>query len=165
MMGLAGNKNFLIEIVNLEKEDSKHENIKYHKENVLELTTYFLCKFDIIHSNSLIEHLSSFENQKKFADLILKSGVKYFIQTPNYYFPFEPHFLFPLFQFLPLKLQILLLKNFKLCWFNKCKTKADAVLLINSIRLLKRKELKQLFPNSKIYKEKLLFLVKSHTLN
>jgi hypothetical protein len=165
MMGLAGDDNYQIETVNLESDKPNYNNISHRSENVLNLSADYLNKFDIIHSNSLIEHLTPPEKQKLFAELIIKSKTKYFIQTPNYYFPIEPHFLFPLFQFLHLKIQAGLLTHFKLGWFDKCKSKKEAESIIKSIRLLSGKELKSLFPNAVICKERFLFLNKSFILN
>ena len=63
----------------------------------------FLDKsFAIVFSNSVIEHVGIWDNQKKFAREISRVGERYWVQTPNKYFPIEPHFNFPLFQFLPL---------------------------------------------------------------
>ncbi len=92
---------------------------------------------------------------------IMRVGKRYFVQTPNYYFPFEPHFLFPLFQFLPASLKIFLVKNFNMGWYGKTRDAEKAEKLINSIKLLKRADLKKLFPQSGIYSEKLLGLTKS----
>ena len=47
--------------------------------------------FDIVHSNSVIEHLYNFENQKKMASEIMRVGQKHIVQTPNKYFFLEPH--------------------------------------------------------------------------
>ena len=49
--------------------------------------------YDIVHSNSVIEHLYNFENQKKMASEIIRVGQKYIVQTPNKYFFLEPHYL------------------------------------------------------------------------
>ena len=51
--------------------------------------------------------------------------------------------------------------NFNLGWFSKEKNKIDAEEVISSIKLLKKKELKILFPEAKIFNEKFLFLNKS----
>ena len=42
--------------------------------------------FDIIFSNSVIEHLGDYHNQKKFAKEVLRVGICYYIQTPYRYF-------------------------------------------------------------------------------
>src|SRR5258706_140697 len=58
--------------------------------------------FDIAFSNSVIEHVGTLEAQIMFANEFRRVARKYFLQTPNRHFPIEPHYLFPLFQFLPI---------------------------------------------------------------
>ncbi len=142
------------------KRELKNE-IKFIKADAADLSRFKSNDFDIIFSNSLIEHIGSYAEQKKFAEEIMRTGKKYFIQTPNYYFPFEPHFLFPCFQFFPQTIQIFLLTNFKMGWFQKCSSANEAKLLLNSINLLKKKTLIRFFTNGKLYKEKILFFTKS----
>ena len=56
--------------------------------------------FDIAYSNSLVEHLDP-ADRTRFADEIRRVAGRYWVQTPNRYFPIEPHVLLPGFQFLP----------------------------------------------------------------
>ncbi|MEM3738646.1 MAG: class I SAM-dependent methyltransferase, partial [Thermoplasmata archaeon] len=63
-------------------------------------------EFDVVFSNSVIEHVGDFNDQKRMAQEIQRVGKRYFVQTPNFYFPFEPHFMFPFFQFFPLWLKV-----------------------------------------------------------
>lgn len=117
--------------------------------------------FDVVFSNSTIEHLTTLEDQMRAAREIRRVGKAHFIQTPNYYFPLEPHFLFPFFQFFPLGLKVFLVRHFHLGWFKRRPRKEDAEELVRSIRLLRRKELIELFPGDVIDEEKVLGFVKS----
>jgi SAM-dependent methyltransferase len=56
--------------------------------------------FDLGYSNSLIEHLPT-ERRQAFADELRRVAHRYWVQTPNYWFPIEPHALLPGVQFLP----------------------------------------------------------------
>src|SRR5713226_3792904 len=51
--------------------------------------------FDVVYSNSTIEHLYSEDNQRLAAAEIARVGKAYFVQTPNRWFPIEPHYLTP----------------------------------------------------------------------
>jgi len=153
-----------VTIINTEKINITLPNFKFIQQDARDLSGFRENEFDLVFSNSVIEHLGNYEDQKNLAGEIIRIGKKYFIQTPNYYFPVEPHFMFPMFQFLPKPLKIMLLTNFNLGWHKKCINKADALNLINSIRLLKMNEILSLFPDSNIYKEKFLFLTKSFIL-
>lgn len=62
--------------------------------------------FDIVFSNSVIEHVGGWEKQKAFAHETSRVEKRYWIQIPNKNFLIEPHFNFPLFQFLPLSTRV-----------------------------------------------------------
>ena len=117
--------------------------------------------FDIVFSNSVIEHVGTYEDQLQMANEARRVAKRYFIQTPNKYFPLEPHFLFPFFQFLPLKAQTWLLQHFDLGWFTRTPDVQKAREIVASIRLLDKTELVALFPTANLYEEKVLGLTKS----
>jgi hypothetical protein len=58
-------------------------------------------KFDLVFSNSLLEHLGGHSARRRFAEVVAGLAPRYVIQTPYRYFPVEPHWMFPGFQFLP----------------------------------------------------------------
>jgi hypothetical protein len=58
-------------------------------------------RFDLVFSNSVIEHVGGHARRVAFADSVHALGDHHWIQTPNRYFPIEPHMLFPGAQFLP----------------------------------------------------------------
>jgi methyltransferase family protein len=117
--------------------------------------------FDVVFSNSVIEHVGSLADQRCMASEIRRVGRRYFVQTPNKYFPIEPHFLFPFFQFLPLEIKVFLISHFDLGWSGKLPNRKRALRQANSIRLLSRTELEDLFPGAEIRAEKFLGLTKS----
>jgi hypothetical protein len=117
--------------------------------------------FDVAFSNSVIEHVGSYEDQKRMAGEVQRVGQRYFIQTPNKHFPLEPHFLFPFFQFLPVSIRILMVRNFKLGWYPKTPDPQRARALVEEIRLLGKNEFTRLFPGAHLYEEKILGLTKS----
>jgi hypothetical protein len=59
-------------------------------------------EFDLVFSNSLIEHLGGHLKRASFADVVRSMAPNYAVQTPYRYFPVEPHWVFPGMQFLPL---------------------------------------------------------------
>lgn len=162
--GLAGNNDYIITIVNIEKEKSLYSNIKTKMGDATDLSPFNDKSFDVVHSNSVIEHLYYFENQKKMASEIIRVGQKYIVQTPNKYFFLEPHYLLPFFQFMPDKLKYFILTKTKLSRLKKW-DKKFASQYIEEIRLLSLKEMKVLFPNSKIYFEKFIGMNKSFTMH
>lgn len=159
---LKNSKDFHITIVNKENQDIKDfTNLSFIKLDVSRLNFFKDDEYELVYSNSLLEHISNFDEQKKLAGEIRRIGKKYFVQTPNYYFPVEPHFLFPFFQFLPERTKINLIKKYNLGWYEKQTNEIKAEELAKSIRLIKKEELKKLFPDGIIFEEKFLTLTKS----
>lgn len=108
---------------------------------------------NIAFSNSVIEHVGDRNKQADFVKEIKRVSKKYFIETPNKYFPIEPHYFFPFFQFMPGKIKNILRKNFSLGWYSKGNGE--------EINLLSKRELMLLFPGAKIITERFLGLSKS----
>ena len=161
-MGLAGDPDYKLTILNItESLLSEKDNMKFIKQDASDLGIFSDKSFDIVFSNSVIEHIPLKANRQKMASEIARVGKRYFVQTPNYYFPFEPHFLFPCFQFFPHRLKIFMLRHFNMGWFTKCEDTNQAKLLLEQNQLLKYSEFLSYFPNSNIIAEKFLLLNKS----
>lgn len=118
--------------------------------------------FDIAYSNSVIEHLTTRERQEAFAREARRVARNLWIQTPARHFPIEPHLLTPFFQYLPKRLQRRLARHFTL-WGLLSKPSATEIDgMISELRLLTLKEMKRLFPDCLILKERVLGLTKSY---
>lgn len=126
-----------------------------------DLSAYPDQSFDIVYSNSVIEHLFTQEAQQQMANEVRRVGKQYFIQTPNYYFPIEPHWVCPFFQYLPVPLRIWLTLNFSLGHIGRIKDRIEAEKKVHEIRLLSKNDIYRLFPDANLYEEKLLFFTKS----
>jgi hypothetical protein len=109
----------------------------------------------------VIEHVGGAADQKRMADEVQRVGRRYFVQTPNRYFPIEPHFLFPGFQFLPEAAQVFLLSHFRLGTYEIVRDRDYARTLVREIRLLSLSEFRRLFPQATIHRERLVGLTKS----
>jgi hypothetical protein len=83
---------------------------------------------------------------------------KLWIQTPARAFPIEAHLLAPYIQYLPKSLQHRLAR-----WTPRGLLQPDVVHeIVDEVRLLTYREVKELFPDCLILKEKLLGLTKSY---
>jgi predicted SAM-dependent methyltransferase len=151
-----------ITLLNLHLEKTTHPHISPMIGDATEMKNFEDKKFDLVFSNSVIEHLYSFENQVKMAGEIQRVGKKYFIQTPNKYFPIEAHYALPFAQYLPKKLLFFILTKTKLSRFKRWDHQA-AQQYLDEIRLLNESEMRMLFTESKILKEKTIGLTKSIT--
>ena len=151
-----------ITLLNLEAVSSKYPNMT---SMIGDATNLLHCpdnSFDVVFSNSVIEHLYTKNNQEKMANEIRRVGKYYFVQTPNKYFIIEPHYLLPGFQFLSPRIKYFLLTKTPLSR-GKFWDKQFAQQYIDEIRLLDKSEMVALFPNGLIYKEMFGGLVKSFT--
>lgn len=117
--------------------------------------------FDIAHSNSVIEHVGGWVNMVDFAKEIKRLAPKIYVQTPNYWFPLEPHFMFPFFHWLPEPVRVSLSRHFALGHFERANNIDDAVRKVQSINILDTKMFQALFPDASIKKEKFIFMTKS----
>lgn len=160
-MGLIDDNDLDITILNINPESPNHAGVKFTCGDARSMDKFTDKEFDIVFSNSVIEHVGTRSNQKKMADEIMRVGKRYYVQTPNFFFPFEPHFLFPFFQFFPRRLKVFLLTRFSLGWYDKAKDRLEAEKILDSVNLLTAKLLIDLFPKAILHKEKFLILTKS----
>lgn len=125
-----------------------------------DLSAFPDATFDIVFSNSVIEHVGDVVRQQQMAREIARVGRRYYVQTPNRRFPIEPHYLLPLFQFYPKWLKIFALRFFALQMSGgqlrrRQLDREQAAIEADSIRLLDRGELQKLFPGATIWAERL----------
>ncbi len=150
-----------ITLLNLHQQKTAHKSIKSVAGDACDMQQFGDNTFDVAFSNSVIEHVGTIADQQSMASEMQRIAPVVFLQTPNHHFPLEPHFLFPFFQYLPMKWRVWLLMRFNLGWYRRCNDKEKATAIVRSVRLLTRKELKALFPRATIHKERLAGLTKS----
>ncbi len=148
-------------LLNISEERTTFPNFRSMAGDAKDLRAFKDKEFDMVFSHSVIEHVGGLEDQRKMADELRRVGKRYFLQTPNRYFPFEPHFLFPMFQFLPLCVKVWLVSHFDIGWYRRTPDRKKALEIVTSIRLLTKKDLCELFPEGSIYRERFLGLTKS----
>ena len=114
--------------------------------------------FDIAFSNSVIEHLGTWEKQQVFAREARRVARKLWIQTPARSFPIEAHLLAPYIQYLPKSVQHRIAR-----WTPRGLLQPGLVHeIVDEVRLLTHREVKLLFPDCLILKERVLGLTKSY---
>ncbi len=160
-MGFAHEEGVSIVLVNLREHKVRHGNMQSIAGDARILQGSDDNSFHIAFSNSVIEHVGDFADQQRMVNAMRRVAPRIYLQTPNRYFPLEPHFLFPFFQFLPLRARVWLLMRFKLGWYLRQRNLKDAIKTAKSVRLLSYNELRILFPMARIYRERFLGLTKS----
>jgi ubiquinone/menaquinone biosynthesis C-methylase UbiE len=105
-----------------------------------------------VFCNSVIEHT---DQPELLAQEIARIGRSYFVQTPHRGFPFETHSFapIPLYHSFSTPVQRLLCKVFRASYDE-----------IASVRYLSESQLREMFPDSTLYKETFLGLAKSFCL-
>ncbi len=106
--------------------------------------------FDIAHSNSVIEHVGDWERKVSFANEIQRVATCHYVQTPNFWFPVEPHCLTFFFHWLPIPCRVFLIMHFNLGHWKKRNNIDQAIRVVESASLVTKKMLKSLFPDSLI---------------
>jgi SAM-dependent methyltransferase len=98
-------------------------------------------EFAIAYSNSVVEHLPP-EAREAYAREVRRVGARWFVQTPNRWFPIEPHALLPGVHWLPRPLG-------RRLW--RLGVSGDPY---DEVRLLGARELRSLFPDAVIVRER-----------
>jgi SAM-dependent methyltransferase len=148
-------------LYNLTQVDVSYPGLKSLAGDARTMHEFQDTQFDVVFSNSVIEHVGNYQQQRQMACEVRRVGKRYCIQTPNRYFPLEPHVLLPFFQFLPFWLKVFILTHFRSPWGWKLAGRTEALAYVREIRLLSEKELRALFPGAQIYREKFLGMTKS----
>jgi SAM-dependent methyltransferase len=121
--------------------------------------------FDFVFSNSVIEHVGSWEKQQRFAAEAARVGRRYWVQTPNRYFPIETHVLTPFLHWLPKSWQIRIAPRFTVWSMLTSVSRERREWYIRhflyDIQLLDAGQMAQLFPRAKIIRERACGFVKS----
>jgi hypothetical protein len=119
--------------------------------------------YDVAFSNSVIEHVGSWERQQAFAKEIRRVGKAIWVQTPAFECPIEPHYLAPFIHWLPKTVRRKIVR-WVTPWGLLQKPSASQVDdMVDTTRLLTKREMQQLFPDCQIYTERLLgFIPKSY---
>lgn len=114
--------------------------------------------FDIVYSNAVIEHVGDFDRQKQMADEIMRVGKRWFVATPNRWYPFEFHLRLPLVTWLAgegyLYAACVVRYNHVNMKYTFANPKAD-------FRLMTSKEMKSCFPKSRIVKQRITFMAET----
>lgn len=146
-------------VVNLLPESSEVAWITTVQADVCSLPPDLAGGFDLAFSNSVIEHVGGHARRVQFGDVVRAAAAHYWVQTPDRYFPVEPHWLFPGLQFLPQRARAAVIRHWPLGPVTPDHTSALRDVL--EVELLSRTELAFYFPEAEILHERVLGLSKS----
>jgi hypothetical protein len=128
--------------------------------NACDLSAYKDKSIDLVHSNSVIEHVGRWPDMVAMAEEAKRVGRAGWIQTPAFAFPIEPHWNMPLVHWLgqPARRALMPLSKH---W--RKSSVADRRTAIDRTNLLSRAEMVTLFCGCEILTERFLGLPKSYT--
>lgn len=155
-----------ITIINLIQEEQHERHVgqiklRFREGDATRLEEIGDKQFDAVYSNSVIEHVGNLNNQLAMAREVYRIADYHFVQTPSRYFPVEAHVLLPFWPYWPMSLRGWLVSKKQIAWMGRRPDYISAKAACEQVRLLTPFEMKRVFPQSRILREKVLFLTKS----
>lgn len=156
-LGLYRDPSFSITIANVGTEPYVDENLHIVNGNACDLAEYPDGAFDVVHSNSVIEHVGRWPEMQAMAREVRRLAPSYFVQTPDYGFPIEPHYKLPIVHWLPEAPRIKVLRI-----FHKVPDDMEKCLAsVRHINLITKSQMRALFPDGVVKSERFLGMSKS----
>jgi hypothetical protein len=147
--------------VNLEPGRTDEPWLRHLVDDACVPTTLGHEQYDLVVSNSLLEHVGGHGRRRLLAEVIQKSAPAHWVQTPYRYFPIEPHWLAPGWQFLPAAGRAAVLSQWPFCHTGRPRNRDDALRIVLETELIGLAELRMLFPRSDVWRERAGGLTKS----
>jgi|CXWK01.1.fsa_nt_gi hypothetical protein len=150
-----------ITLVNLEREKVKNPLFKSIAGDATDPGLLADQTFDMVHSNSVIEHVGDEKAMRAYAENVRRLAPRYYVQTPNYWFPFEPHFRLPMFQYLPEFVRVGIIRRFAVGFFEKVPDASEAWDIIKHHQMISARQFARFFPDAAITFERFAGMNKS----
>lgn len=126
------------------------------------MTAHADNSFDLVHSNSVIEHVGGWPDMRRFANEARRLAPAYYVQTPYFWFPIDPHFYrVPLFHWMPVPWRLKLLQRFKIGWGEPDRDVDASMRTVMGAVLLDGQQFRALFPDARYVSERFILLTKS----
>jgi hypothetical protein len=150
-----------VTMVNLVDIPTPDERFSSVRGDARDLSQFGDLSFDLVHSNSVIEHVGRWPEQCKMAHEVRRLAARYFVQTPNYWFPIEPHLRTPFIHWLPYPWRVKIVMHRACGFFPRAESYDQAREILDDARLLDARKLADLFPDAVVEREQFAGITKS----
>jgi hypothetical protein len=116
-------------------------------------------EFEVVYSNSVIEHVGDFEDQKAFAAEMRRVGRKLWVQTPAFSCPVEPHYLGLFVHWIPSRFRWPCIRWATFVGLTGAAGEEGLRAIMNTTRLLTHREYRSLFPDCEIMVERMFWII------
>jgi hypothetical protein len=158
---LIGPRSLYVTLLNQTKLNVEWPNFTTIVGDARDLSGLTSMSFDIAHSNSVIEHVGCWDDMTAMANEIRRIAPLYFVQTPNFWFPVEPHCSTLFFHWVPVPVRVSILMRHPRGNWGQAPDLPTAMRQIQSNHLLDRRMLAALFPDARIQGERFFGITKS----
>lgn len=147
--------------VNHALEGKDNSSIQMMQGDACDLNTIANQSYDLVFSNSVIEHVGLWRRQMAMANEVRRVGKSYFVQTPYFWFPVEPHLRTLFIHWLPQSIAYRMMLRKKRGFWKKSDTVSEATLAVQSAIILDIRQMRELFPDAHLQNEKFMGWTKS----
>jgi hypothetical protein len=161
MANLFGGRAWHVTLVNLENYSVDGTHFTSVTADARDLRLFEDMSFDVVHSNSVIEHVGRWVDMQAMAGEVRRLAPNYFVQTPYFWFPIELHCATAFFHWLPESVRLSMLMRRPRGNWGRAPDIDTAMRQIQSNMLLDYRMLSTLFPDASIHSERFFGLTKS----
>lgn len=153
---LLQERNVSIDLLNLHAEEVSDPMFRSFVGSGCDMSQFDDMSYDLVHSNSVIEHVGGWQNMKAFAKEVRRLAPRYFVQAPYFWFPIEPHHRALFVHWIPESWRCKLLYKLKLGFPYAPKNYDEAMMDVQDAHLPDGAQMKFLFPDATHVPERFL---------
>ncbi|WP_269716097.1 class I SAM-dependent methyltransferase [Caulobacter sp. NIBR2454] len=147
--------------VNIQGFISRDPMIHSIEGDACDLSQFVDGSFDLVHSNSVIEHVGDWARMTAFAAEVRRLAPRYYVQTPYWGFPYEPHFGSWFFHWRSEQSRAKAMLKRQHGYEKKAADMGEAMATVQSARLLDKAQFRFLFSDARFPDERIAGLTKS----